>query len=315
MKSTKLILLHSTIQKQSSSNANRLWLIFIIAFCTTAFTVTIITTTTTTTTTIPTATSTAAGSTASSFKLPLSIYDALLHYAASTSSTHMTSSELATITTAVAHCAAVASHCNLLVFGLTHEALLYKALNSDGRTVFLEENENLVSRFEQRHPGIEAYDVQYETRVSEMKRLLESARGVFRNECRPVQNLLFSECKLALTSLPNHVYELSWDAILIQGPSGYHEAAPGRMSAIFTAAVLARSKKGGSAETHVFVLDFDREVERVYSDEFLCRHNLVKVVGKLGHFVVERVSDEGLMTEFCRVSASANSSSSSTSMA
>ncbi|XP_056163800.1 protein IRX15-LIKE-like [Syzygium oleosum] len=312
MKSAKLILHHPTIQKQSSSNTNRLWLIFIISFFTTAFTLTLITTTAAA---AAAAAAAAMSSAASSVPLRLSISDALLHYAATTNSTHMTSTELATITATVARCAAAASHCNLLVFGLTHEALLYKALNFDGRTNFLEENENLVSRFEQKHPGIEAYDVKYETRVGEMKRLLESARGELHGECRPVQNLLFSECKLALNSLPNHVYELSWDVILVDGPSGYHEAAPGRMSAIFTAAVLARSKKGGMAETHVFVQDFDREVEKVYSDEFLCRDNLVEVVGKLGHFVVERVSDERLMTEFCSVSASANSTSSSTSMA
>ncbi|KAL3730488.1 hypothetical protein ACJRO7_027491 [Eucalyptus globulus] len=148
-----------------------------------------------------------------------------------------------------------------------------------------------------------------------MKRLLMSARGEFCGECRSVQNLLFLECKLALNSLSNHVYELSWDAILIDGPGGYHEAAMGRMSAIFTTALLARSKKGGAVETHVFVHDFDREVERVYSDEFLCRDNLVEVVRKLGHFVVERVSDERLTNEFCRIVASANSSLSLTSMA
>ncbi|KAF8020107.1 hypothetical protein BT93_G0726 [Corymbia citriodora subsp. variegata] len=296
MKSTKLILLHPTIQKP-----NRLWLIFIITFFTTAFTLTLIATTTRfTTTTTPTDTSTATGSAASSIPLPLSISAALLHYAAATNSTHMTSTELASITAAVARCPAAASHCNLLVFGLTHKALLYKVLNFNGRTIFLDENENLVSRFEQQHPGIEAYDVQYETRVSEMKRLLESARGEIRGKCRPVQNLLFSECKLALNSLPNYVY---------------HEAAPGRMSAIFTVAVLARSKKGGAVATPVFVHDFDREVERVYSNEFLCRDNLGEAVGKLGHFVVERASDERSMTEFCRVSAPVNSSSSSTSMA
>ncbi|KAI6668043.1 hypothetical protein NL676_000003 [Syzygium grande] len=42
------------------------------------------------------------------------------------------------------------------------------------------------------------------------------------------------------------------------------------------------SKKGGTAKTHVFVHGFDREVERVYSDEFLCRDNLAEVDGRLG---------------------------------
>ncbi|KAI6706421.1 hypothetical protein NL676_009383 [Syzygium grande] len=280
MKSAKLILHHPTIQKQSSSNTNRLWLIFIISFFTTAFTLTLIST--------ATATAAAMGSAASSVPLRLSISDALLHYAATTNSTHMTSTELATITATVARCAAAASHCNLLVFGLTHEALLYKALNFDGRTNFLEENENLVSRFEQKHPGIEAYDVKYETRVGEMKRLLESARGELHGECRPVQNLLFSECKLALNSLPNHVYELSWDVILVDRPSGYHEAAPEGCRR-YSRQLCWPEQEGTAQWRRTYSRqDFDREVEKVYSDEFLCRDNLVEVVGKLGHFVVER---------------------------
>ncbi|KAF8015792.1 hypothetical protein BT93_H1357 [Corymbia citriodora subsp. variegata] len=288
MNSTRLILLHPIIQKQSSSsNTNRLWLIFIITFFSTAFTLTLITTTTTTPPPPPRRKHRCG---LCCFFSPTSTFHIRRppplrhHYHLHPPDVHR------------------ACHHNCCRYPL--------ALNFDGRTIFLDENENLVSRFEQQHPGIEAYDVQYETRVGEMKRLLKSARGEFRNECRPVQKLLFSECKLALNSLPNHVYELSWDVILIDGPSGYHEAAPGRMSTIFTAAVLARSKKDGVAKTHVFVHDFDREVERVYSDEFLCRNNLVEVVGKLGHFVVERASDERLMTEFCRISASADSSSS-----
>ncbi|KAL3730492.1 hypothetical protein ACJRO7_027494 [Eucalyptus globulus] len=246
MKSTKLILLHPTVQKQSSSNTNHLYI--------------------------------ATGSAASSVPLPLHISHTLLHYAATTNSTHMTSTELATITSAIASCTAPTSHCNHLVFGLTTRPS-YK-------------NENIVLRFERQHPRIEAYDVHYETRVDEMKRLLELARGEFRGDCRTVQNLLFSDWKLKLNSLPNHVYELSWEVKLIDSLSGFYKAAQGRMSAIFTVAVLARSKMGGAAETHIFVL-------------FLCRNSSV---GKLGHFVVERASDERLMTEFCRASASANSS-------
>lgn len=71
------------------------------------------------------------------------------------------------------------------------------------------------------------------------------------------------------------------------------------MSAIFTAAVLARSKKAGG-KTDVFVHDFDREVERVSSEEFLCRENLVETVDGLAHFVVERPQKHSF--EFCRSS-------------
>ncbi|KAI6668669.1 hypothetical protein NL676_007255 [Syzygium grande] len=133
MKSAKLMLLHTTIQKQSSSHTNRLWLIFIITFFTTAFTLTLIAAATA----AAAVTSTAMGFAASSVPLPLSISNVLLHYTATTNSTHMTSAELATITATVVRCPAAPSHCNLLVFGLTHEALLYKALNFGSCTVFL----------------------------------------------------------------------------------------------------------------------------------------------------------------------------------
>lgn len=302
---TKLIFFHPSIHtKQNNNNgvslsSHRLWFIFFLSFFTLAFTLTLINST------LPThhLHSSAAAAFSSAAPLPPSVADALLHYASLANSSaagaasggHMSSAEVASIAAALRHCS---PGCNFLIFGLTHESLLWQALNHNGRSVFLDESEFLVSRFEQSHPGIEAYDVQYTTKVKDFPELLSAAKSQVKDECRPVQNLLFSDCKLGINDFPNHIYEVPWDVILVDGPRGYFPAAPGRMSAIFTAGVLSRSKKGGGvSNTHVFVHDFGREVERIFSDEFLCQENLVETVDSLGHFLLETMEVQRF--QFC----------------
>lgn len=141
--------------------------------------------------------------------------------------------------------------------------------------------------------------------MKETKELIASVKDQIRNECRPVQNLLFSECKLGINDLPNHVYEVDWDVILIDGPRGEGPDGPGRMAPIFTAGVLARSKRGANSKTHVFVHDYYRDVERMCGDEFLCRENLVEYNDMLAHFVVEKMDENTF--HFC---GSKNASSS-----
>ncbi|KAL3640288.1 Protein IRX15-LIKE [Castilleja foliolosa] len=289
---TKLILLHPYIQKQGSSN--RLWLLAFISFLTLAFLVTLIYTRESITTAV-TATATAATA-VNTPHLPAAASKALLHYASSSNNTeHMSHADAKQVADALRQCP---QPCNLLVFGLTHEMLLWRALNHRGRTVFIDENRYYAAYMEEKHPEIEVYDVQYGTKLSEMPELIAAVKAQAANECRPVQNLLFSECKLGLNDLPNQLYEVDWDVILVDGPRGYWPEAPGRMAAIFTASVLARSKKGGNPKTHVFVHDFNMKVDRITSDEFLCRENMVRSKDMMGHFVLERMDSSA--TQFCR---------------
>ncbi|KAK3134416.1 hypothetical protein QOZ80_6AG0548860 [Eleusine coracana subsp. coracana] len=228
------------------------------------------------------------GSATGAVGLPGYVFDALVQYAAlggGNSTPSMPGADVRAIAAVLRRRAP----CNLLVFGLGGETPLWRALNHGGRTVFLDENQYYVSHLEGRHPGLEAYDVAYTTTVREFPDLLDAARAARAAECRPVQNLLFSDCRLAINDLPNQLYDVSWDVILVDGPRGYTASSPGRMSAIFTAGVLARTRAGeGGAVTDVLVHDYEREVERVCSREFLCEENRVAETStrSLAHFVI-----------------------------
>ncbi|KAL4367142.1 hypothetical protein GQ457_05G007280 [Hibiscus cannabinus] len=296
---TKLILLHPYIQKQGSSN--RLWLLAFVSFFTIAFLLTLVYTRESITAAASTTLTGPDGSYSSvsvigGQPLPTTVINTLLHYASKINeSYHMAYSELKPISDVLRKCS---SPCNLLVFGLTQETLLWKALNHNGRTVFIDENRYYAAYYEELHPEIEAFDVQYTTKISETRELIASAREQIRNECRPVQNLLFSECKLGINDLPNHVYEVDWDVILIDGPRGDGPDGAGRMQPMFTSGVLARSKKGGNPKTHIFVHDYYREEEKMPGEEFLCKENMVEYNDTLAHFVVERMEENSF--EYCR---------------
>ncbi|KAF3537626.1 hypothetical protein F2Q69_00020522 [Brassica cretica] len=76
-----------------------------------------------------------------------------------------------------------------------------------------------------------------------------------------------------------------WDIIMVDAPRRFHEEAPGRMSANYTAGVIARSRKKGET-TAVFVHDVDRTVEDEFSMAFLCRDYMTEQQGRLRHFTV-----------------------------
>lgn len=177
------------------------------------------------------------------------------------------------------------SPCNFLVFGLGYDSLMWNSFNPRGVTLFLEEDPKWVQSVLKDAPTLKAHAVKYRTQLSEADALLST----YKNEplCSPSKAYLRDnvECKLALTGLPDEVYEKEWDFIMIDAPRGYFPQAPGRMGAIFSAAVMARHRKG-SGVTHVFLHDVDRKVEKAFAEEFLCRKYLKDAVGRIWHFEI-----------------------------
>lgn len=192
------------------------------------------------------------------------------------------------------------STCNFLVFGLGHDSQLWASFNAAGKTIFLEEDPTWVKTVLAKAPDLRAITVKYRTRLDEADKLLNSYKSV--PECLPEKAYVKGneKCKLALTGLPDDIYDTEWDMIMIDAPRGYFDAAPGRMGAIFSAAVMARNRKGPGV-THVFLHDVNRRVEKIFAEEFLCKKNLVKGVGRLWHFEIPPAANvsHGNSNSFC----------------
>ncbi|XP_058103169.1 glucuronoxylan 4-O-methyltransferase 1 [Magnolia sinica] len=181
--------------------------------------------------------------------------------------------------------------CNLLVFGLNPQFSLLVALNAGGTTIFLEDDVEKIRATTAKINATQIYKVEHNMEAGKAYELLRRARAD--PTCTPQAGpLQASGCPLALALLPKVVYERKWDVVLIDGPSGHNMEAPGRMAAIYSAGVMART--GNAAD--VLVHDIDRMIEKWYSWEFLCDENLVSSKGKLWHF---RIVGNSNSTSFC----------------
>lgn len=146
---------------------------------------------------------------------------------------------------------------NLLVFGTGNDTPYWKLLGSF--VVFLENSKRW---FDKTDPN--QYLVHYQTKKKESDTLLSCYRSGVTNRLE--------------MDLPNIVYETSWDAIFVDGPQGWGDDTPGRMQSLYMAKTLSNKN------TDVFVHDFDREVERVWSLELFS--NMVNLVDKIVHLRV-----------------------------
>ncbi|KAE8699938.1 Pyridoxal phosphate-dependent transferases superfamily protein [Hibiscus syriacus] len=183
--------------------------------------------------------------------------------------------------------------CNLLVFGHHSQYFDLSSINARGITVFLDDDPRKKIEIKADSNGTRVYNVEYRTPAKEAYDLLKHARG--NPACSPAVNLINqSSCKLALRNLPEEIYKLKWDLVVVDGPTGDSPDAQGRMSTINTAGMLAR---GTGETTDVVVHDVDRTIEKWFSWEFLCQQNLVSAKGKLWDFRI--AADQSNSTSFC----------------
>lgn len=222
-------------------------------------------------------------------KLPPSLASAIIHYATSNITPQQTQKEISVTARVLER----KSPCNFLVFGLGHDSLMWTSLNHGGRTVFLEEDSSWIETIRGMHPSLESYHVVYNTKLTDADSLLETGQLP---ECTNVAgDIRFSSCQLALKGLPSVFYEVEWDLIMVDAPTGWIPEAPGRMGAIYTAGMVARQRREG--ETEVFVHDVDRAVEDKFSRRFLCEGYLKEQEGRIRHFTIP--SHRGGEVSFC----------------
>ncbi|EPS67958.1 hypothetical protein M569_06817 [Genlisea aurea] len=212
-------------------------------------------------------------------KIPPSLSRAIAHYAALNVTPQQTLDEIGVTLRVLER----RSPCNLLVFGLGIDSLMWASLNHNGRTVFLEEDRGWIQQVREQNPSLESHHVVYDTKLTQAAELLETGRQ--ERECSVVVDPRRSKCKLSLGDrLPREVYDLEWDVIMVDAPTGYFEGAPGRMKAIYTVGLMARNRESG--ETDVFVHDVNRAVEHQFSMAWLCEGYLREEVGRLRHFTI-----------------------------
>ncbi|KAL0000641.1 hypothetical protein SO802_014422 [Lithocarpus litseifolius] len=110
--------------------------------------------------------------------------------------------------------------------------------------VFLEEDPKWFQTVLKDSPNLKAHTVKYRTQLSQANYLLSSNRS--ERLCSPSDAYLRGNmrCRLALENLLDEVYETEWDLIMIDALRGYFAEVSGRMGAIFSAAIMARNRKG-----------------------------------------------------------------------
>ena len=166
---------------------------------------------------------------------------------------------------------------NLLVWGLGHDSRFWSRTTT-GNVVFLEDGSfgtNLVNGKRwydlvmEKFPDLEAYAINYTTTNTEEE------------FSRFMSDRALWALELNITStFPTSVLKTRWDVIIVDAPLGYPGTGPGRYQSLFMTRLLAEQNEfTNNAITHVFVDDYERKVEREFSQKVFDR-SPVEVIGR-----------------------------------
>jgi len=92
-------------------------------------------------------------------------------------------------------------HCKLLVFGLGYDTQLWKEINAEGRTAFIEDDEGWFGEISTLFPDTEAHLVKYNLFHSQWKDVLDKPEKLY-------------------VELPKEIMDTEWDVIFVDAPRG-----------------------------------------------------------------------------------------------
>jgi hypothetical protein len=142
-----------------------------------------------------------------------------------------------------------APRARLLVFGLGRDTPLWQRVNRDGETLFVEHDPAFIAAVRERPdaPRILSFDFAAHTSV--------------------LGSFSMTPAELDAIPVPGPIADGLWDVILIDGPTGHKLTDPGRLLPIHWTSRLMRR------DTHVFLDDYHRALERQFGDLMLRADN------------------------------------------
>jgi hypothetical protein len=134
--------------------------------------------------------------------------------------------------------------CNFLVFGVGRDSKLWLDVNSNGKTVFLENCESWINKVtDMIDCDIDIRNVEYTSKSTEWESIIDDVD------------------KLTI-ELPQDIIDTEWDYIFVDSPQGWiDDKTPGRMQSIFMSSSL-KCNKG------IFLHDVERVIETVYGEKY-----------------------------------------------